>query len=59
MTAAAVKVQFNPHFKVVNRSRRRYRALRGSAGSGKSVNPLASVIESVIDPAGLGWRGLF
>lgn len=38
MSAAAVKVQFNAHFKPVNRSKRRYRALRGSAGSGKSVN---------------------
>lgn len=36
--SAAVKVQFNRHFRDVNRTKRRYRALRGSAGSGKSVN---------------------
>lgn len=39
MTAAAeVKVQFNRHFKEVNQSKKRYRALKGSAGSGKSVD---------------------
>lgn len=31
-------VRFNPVFKEVNECRKRYRVLKGSAGSGKSVN---------------------
>lgn len=42
MTTATVKidarVQFNPNFRPVNECRKRYRILKGSAGSGKSVN---------------------
>ncbi len=48
--SAAVKVQFNAHFKEVNRSKRRYRALRGSAGSGKSVNIAQDYILKLGDP---------
>lgn len=33
-----VKAQFNPIFKEANLTRKRYRAMKGSAGSGKSVN---------------------
>lgn len=33
-----VRVQFNRHFKDVNKTKKRYRVLKGSAGSGKSVN---------------------
>lgn len=50
MSAAAVMVQFNAHFKAVNRSKRRYRALRGSAGSGKSVNIAQDYILKLGDP---------
>lgn len=50
MSSAAVKVQFNRHFREVNRTRRRYRALRGSAGSGKSVNIAQDFILKLGDP---------
>lgn len=45
-----VKVQFNMHFKEVNQTKRRYRALRGSAGSGKSVNIAQDFILKLSDP---------
>lgn len=48
--ATAVKVQFNAHFKAVNHTKRRYRALRGSAGSGKSVNIAQDYILKLGDP---------
>ncbi|GBG09502.1 terminase [Paenibacillus agaridevorans] len=48
--SAAVKVQFNNHFRKVNRTKRRYRALRGSAGSGKSVNIAQDYILKLGDP---------
>jgi phage terminase large subunit len=48
--SAAVKVQFNRHFQWVNRSVHRYRALRGSAGSGKSVNIAQDYILKLGDP---------
>lgn len=48
--SAAVKVQFNRHFQWVNRSQHRYRALRGSAGSGKSVNIAQDYILKLGDP---------
>ncbi|WP_282488556.1 PBSX family phage terminase large subunit [Clostridium botulinum] len=35
---ATVKAQFNPIFKEANLTKKRYRAMKGSAGSGKSVN---------------------
>lgn len=45
-----VKVQFNRHFKEVNQTKCRYRALRGSAGSGKSVNIAQDFILKLSDP---------
>lgn len=33
-----IVVKFNPVFKEANRTKKRYRAMKGSAGSGKSVN---------------------
>ncbi|HBG0292552.1 TPA: PBSX family phage terminase large subunit, partial [Clostridioides difficile] len=33
-----VKIDFNPAFKGANFTKKRYRAMKGSAGSGKSVN---------------------
>lgn len=38
MKMAEVKVQFNSIFKEANQTTKRYRAMKGSAGSGKSVN---------------------
>lgn len=38
MTVVNAKVSFNTVFKPVNLSKKRYRVLKGSAGSGKSVN---------------------
>lgn len=35
---AIVKAEFNPIFKEANKTKNRYRAMKGSAGSGKSVN---------------------
>jgi phage terminase large subunit len=48
--STAVKVQFNRHFREVNCTKRRYRALRGSAGSGKSVNIAQDFILKLGDP---------
>ncbi|KAB2335075.1 PBSX family phage terminase large subunit [Bacillus mesophilum] len=47
---SAVTVQFNRHFKAVNQTHCRYRALRGSAGSGKSVNIAQDFILKLSDP---------
>lgn len=44
-----VKLQFNPAFKEVNHSKRRYRVLKGSAGSGKSVNTAQDYILKLSD----------
>lgn len=49
-TATIVKVQFNRHFKEVNQSKKRYRVLKGSAGSGKSVNIAQDFILKLGDP---------
>lgn len=38
MKMEIVKAQFNPIFKEANLTKKRYRAMKGSAGSGKSVN---------------------
>mgnify|MGYP000887668762 CR=1 FL=1 len=46
--------QFNPIFRVVNESRARYRILKGSAGSGKSVNIAQDYIAKLSDPAYAG-----
>ncbi|MNO41872.1 Phage terminase large subunit [compost metagenome] len=45
-----VVVSFNSHFKLINRSVHRYRVLRGSAGSGKSVNIAQDYILKLGDP---------
>lgn len=45
-----VKVQFNPIFKDVNQTTKRYRAVKGSAGSGKSVNVAQEYILKLSDP---------
>lgn len=44
------KIQWNPAFRVVNESRHRYRVLKGSAGSGKSVNIAQDYIKKLSDP---------
>lgn len=46
----AVKVQFNAHFRDMNSTTRRYRVLKGSAGSGKSVNVAQNFILKLSDP---------
>ena len=38
MTQRTVQLYLNPVFKPVNESRKRYVIMKGSAGSGKSVN---------------------
>ena len=43
--------QFNPVFRPVNEWRGRYRILKGSAGSGKSVNIAQDYIAKLSDPA--------
>ncbi len=42
--------QFNPVFRPVNECRKRYRILKGSAGSGKSVNIAQDYIAKLSDP---------
>lgn len=44
-----VKVGFNRHFKDANESRHRYRVMKGSAGSGKSVNVAQDYILKLSD----------
>lgn len=44
-----VKLQFNPAFRQSNQSKHRYRALKGSAGSGKSVNTAQDYILKLSD----------
>src|SRR5690606_19748562 len=48
--ATTVKVPFNPIFKEANLTRKRYRVLKGSAGSGKSVNVAQDYIIKLSDP---------
>ncbi|MFD2613554.1 PBSX family phage terminase large subunit [Paenibacillus gansuensis] len=43
-------VKFNPAFRQVNRSKHRYRVMKGSAGSGKSVNVAQDFIMKLSDP---------
>lgn len=44
-----VKVQFNPIFREANRTTKRYRVMKGSAGSGKSVNVAQDYIIKLMD----------
>lgn len=46
--------RFNPVFRQVNEWRGRYRILKGSAGSGKSVNIAQDYIAKLSDPAYVG-----
>ncbi|ASS76830.1 terminase [Tumebacillus algifaecis] len=45
-----VKVGFNAHFREVNLTKKRYRVMKGSAGSGKSVNIAQNFIIKLSDP---------
>ena len=55
MSAAETRfIQFNPVFREINQSRRRYRVLMGSAGSGKSTNVAQDFILKLSDPAFTG-----
>lgn len=44
------KVQFNPSFRDANQTKKRYRIMKGSAGSGKSVNVAQDFILKLGDP---------
>jgi phage terminase large subunit len=44
-----IRVPFNRHFKVANATKKRYRALKGSAGSGKSVSVAQDFILKLSD----------
>lgn len=46
----AVNVYFNPVFREANETRKRYRVMKGSAGSGKSVNVAQDYILKLMDP---------
>ncbi|WP_201450763.1 hypothetical protein [Paenibacillus sp. An7] len=48
MSTAAV--QFNANFRDMNQTKKRYRAFKGSAGSGKSVNVAQDFIIKLSDP---------
>lgn len=54
MTVASVQVEFNKVFKPVNETKQRYRVLKGSAGSGKSVNIAQDYILKLMDPRNKG-----
>ena len=47
---ATVTVKFNPVFRDANATRCRYRAMKGSAGSGKSMNVAQDYILKLMDP---------
>lgn len=48
--ATTIKVKFNPIFKPANRTTKRYRIMKGSAGSGKSVDVAQDYIIKLSDP---------
>jgi phage terminase large subunit len=50
MAASTVRVQFNPVFRSANESHHRYRVMKGSAGSGKSVNVAQDYVLKLSDP---------
>lgn len=45
-----VKIKFNPSFKQANHTKKRYRVMKGSAGSGKSVNVAQDYIKKLSNP---------
>ena len=47
-----IKVKMNPSFKEVNRSKKRYIAMKGSAGSGKSVDTAQNYILRLMEDNG-------
>lgn len=47
-----IKVELNPAFKEVNRSKRRYIVMKGSAGSGKSVDTATNYILRLLQDRG-------
>ena len=47
-----IKMRFNPIFKPVHQSRQRYIIMKGSAGSGKSVDTAQSYILRLMDDKG-------
>lgn len=49
-----VTVRFNPVFREANQCRKRYRVLKGSAGSGKSVNVAQDYVLKLMDPRNRG-----
>ena len=50
METRTVRVGLNPVFKPVNECRKRYRILKGSAGSGKSTNVALDYIKKLSNP---------
>lgn len=54
----SVAVQFNSGFREMNQTRKRYRAFKGSAGSGKSVNVAQDYIIKLSDPRYAGGNML-
>ncbi len=50
LMATTTRVQFNPVFRSANESRHRYRVMKGSAGSGKSVNVAQDYVLKLSDP---------
>lgn len=50
METRTIKVGLNPVFKPVNECRKRYRILKGSAGSGKSTNVALDYIKKLSNP---------
>lgn len=53
-TQVKVTAKWNPIFREVNATRCRYRVLKGSAGSGKSVNIAQDLILKLSDPNNVG-----
>lgn len=53
---SVVNVQFNPIFREANRTKKRYRILYGSAGSGKSVNVAQDYVLKLADPRNKGMN---
>lgn len=50
VTEKLVSIRWNKSFREVNECRKRYRVLKGSAGSGKSVNVAQDFIKKLSDP---------